>query len=71
MHLTWINADHLAGYRQQDAHEFFIATLGLLHRHCLQDSDEYPVDGIKRCPCIIDQIFSGSLQSDVVCQNCG
>lgn len=34
LHLIWTHARHLAGYEQQDAHEFFIATLDVLHRHC-------------------------------------
>uniref|UniRef100_A0A182S5K4 ubiquitinyl hydrolase 1 n=1 Tax=Anopheles maculatus TaxID=74869 RepID=A0A182S5K4_9DIPT len=34
LHLIWNHARHLAGYEQQDAHEFFIATLDVLHRHC-------------------------------------
>ena len=35
LHMTWQHAHHLAGYEQQDAHEFFIATLDLLHRHLI------------------------------------
>lgn len=34
LHLVWTHARHLAGYEQQDAHEFFIAALDVLHRHC-------------------------------------
>lgn len=34
LHLIWNHARPLAGYEQQDAHEFFIATLDVLHRHC-------------------------------------
>lgn len=34
LHLVWTNARHLAGYEQQDAHEFLIAALDVLHRHC-------------------------------------
>ncbi|KAF2345488.1 Zinc finger UBP-type, partial [Trinorchestia longiramus] len=34
LHLIWTHARHLAGYEQQDAHEFFIAALDVLHRHC-------------------------------------
>lgn len=30
----WTNARHLAGYEQQDAHEFFIAALDVLHQNC-------------------------------------
>ena len=33
LHLVWTHAKHLAGYEQQDAHEFFISTLNILHRH--------------------------------------
>lgn len=72
LHLIWTHARHLAGYEQQDAHEFFIAMLDVLHRHC---SDTMPKNSITaekkdKCPCIIDQIFTGCLQSDVVCQKC-
>lgn len=34
LHLVWTHARHLAGYEQQDAHEFLIATLDVLHQHC-------------------------------------
>lgn len=34
LHLVWTHARHLAGYEQQDAHEFFIAALDVLHRYC-------------------------------------
>uniref|UniRef100_A0A0M3IU49 ubiquitinyl hydrolase 1 n=1 Tax=Ascaris lumbricoides TaxID=6252 RepID=A0A0M3IU49_ASCLU len=33
LNLVWTHARHLAGYEQQDAHEFFIAALDVLHRH--------------------------------------
>lgn len=72
LHLIWTHARHLAGYEQQDAHEFFIATLDVLHRHCQQYSS-VPLlvkDNPHHCNCIIDQIFTGGLQSDVVCQSC-
>ncbi|KAJ8664475.1 hypothetical protein QAD02_006137 [Eretmocerus hayati] len=73
LHLIWTHARHLAGYEQQDAHEFFIATLDVLHRHCEQYSPAPPLlvkDNPHHCNCIIDQIFTGGLQSDVVCQAC-
>ena len=53
-----------AGYEQQDAHEFFIATLDLLHRHLIYKTSIQP----SQCSCIVDTIFTGKLQSDVVCQ---
>lgn len=64
LHMTWTQARHLAGYEQQDAHEFFIATLDLLHRHLIHRTNVNP----SNCDCIVDTIFTGKLQSDVVCQ---
>nr|NP_001287106.1 non-stop, isoform C [Drosophila melanogaster]NP_524140.2 non-stop, isoform B [Drosophila melanogaster]Q9VVR1.4 RecName: Full=Ubiquitin carboxyl-terminal hydrolase nonstop; AltName: Full=Deubiquitinating enzyme nonstop; AltName: Full=Ubiquitin thioesterase nonstop; AltName: Full=Ubiquitin-specific-processing protease nonstop [Drosophila melanogaster]AAF49249.2 non-stop, isoform B [Drosophila melanogaster]AHN58131.1 non-stop, isoform C [Drosophila melanogaster] len=89
LHLIWNHAKHLAGYEQQDAHEFFIATLDVLHRHCVKAKAEHESKSNSsgsgsgtnssnsssshcygQCNCIIDQIFTGMLQSDVVCQAC-
>ena len=65
----------------QDAHEFFIATLDLLHRHLIYKTGlNYCKTKAKvfndcaagivpsSCSCIVDTIFTGKLQSDVVCQ---
>lgn len=73
LYQIWTHAKHLAGYVQQDAHEFFIAILNVLHTHCLESvtpQKMISVCGSERCPCIIDQIFSGYLQSDLNCQKC-
>lgn len=115
LHLIWNHARHLAGYEQQDAHEFFMATLDTLHKHSQisakqeeerlkekekekESSKDKEKDGSgkkqknlskhkesstsnpksstsetkssNQCTCIIDQIFTGCLQSDVVCQSC-
>lgn len=72
LHLIWNHARHLAGYEQQDAHEFFIATLDVLHRHCKNainemaketaaatNSTAQPADAAAsptQCNCIIDQV---------------
>ncbi|XP_034341545.1 ubiquitin carboxyl-terminal hydrolase 51 [Arvicanthis niloticus] len=69
LHLIWIHAEHLAGYRQQDAHEFLIAILDVLHRHSRDDGIE-PEGNSNCCNCIIDHIFTGGLQSDLTCQVC-
>lgn len=69
LHLVWTNARHLAGYEQQDAHEFLIATLDVLHQHCKGSSGLSSSTSL-HCNCIIDQIFTGGLQSDVTCQSC-
>ncbi|XP_045213600.1 ubiquitin carboxyl-terminal hydrolase 22-like [Mercenaria mercenaria] len=70
LHLVWTSARHLAGYEQQDAHEFLIAALDLLHRHCIAGSNGRSSNSPHNCQCIIDQIFTGGLQSDVTCQHC-
>lgn len=80
LHLLWNQARHLSGYEQQDAHEFFIATLDLLHHHCKNSQTPGETERVRKialetnnpakCSCIIDQIFTGRLQSDVVCQAC-
>ncbi|XP_064609378.1 ubiquitin carboxyl-terminal hydrolase 22-like isoform X2 [Liolophura sinensis] len=69
LHLVWTNARHLAGYEQQDAHEFLIAALDVLHRHC-KGTNGMSTTNPHHCNCIIDQIFTGGLQSDVTCQQC-
>ncbi|EDO42651.1 predicted protein [Nematostella vectensis] len=73
LHLVWTHARHLAGYEQQDAHEFFIAALDVLHNYCKEDApDKLAVkpNNHNQCNCIIDRIFTGGLQSDVICQTC-
>uniref|UniRef100_A0A673XT08 ubiquitinyl hydrolase 1 n=1 Tax=Salmo trutta TaxID=8032 RepID=A0A673XT08_SALTR len=73
LHLVWTHARHLAGYEQQDAHEFLIAALDVLHRHCKGDTTHdngKKANNPNHCSCIIDQIFTGGLQSDVTCQVC-
>ncbi|MEQ2217488.1 hypothetical protein XENOCAPTIV_012141, partial [Xenoophorus captivus] len=42
LHLVWTHARHLAGYEQQDAHEFLIAALDVLHRHCKGETQRCP-----------------------------
>ena len=68
LHLVWTHARHLAGYEQQDAHEFFIAALDVLHHH--SGGQTPTVSGPTHCGCIVDQTFGGRLQSDVICQAC-
>ncbi len=65
LYTVWQQSRHLAGYSQQDAHEFFIALLDGLHLHCGKS-----VHAGQACDCIIHRIFTGSLQSDVTCSRC-
>lgn len=68
LHLIWNHARHLAAYEQQDAHEFFIATLNMLHNHCTNSlTDDSLKDTISssakvpsnsnECKCIINQVI--------------
>lgn len=68
LHLVWTHARHLAGYEQQDAHEFFIAALDVLHHH--SGGTTPTATNPAHCGCIVDQTFRGRLQSDVTCQVC-
>ena len=62
---TWENSMDMAGYAQQDAHEFFISVLNQVHA-----STPGSTNGLS-CSCIVHQAFSGQLQSDVKCGKCG
>ena len=78
---SWKSAEHLAGYQQQDAHEYMQFILNSLHsanggseaspREDSQnaaasaDSSDAPT-----CPCIIHKTFYGRLQSTVTCGKC-
>lgn len=61
---TWENSMDIAGYAQQDAHEFFISVLNQIHAST-PGSTNGPL-----CSCIVHQAFSGQLQSDVECGKC-
>ncbi|TDL25569.1 cysteine proteinase [Rickenella mellea] len=60
---TW-RASELAGYAQQDAHEFFIFVLNQIHASSRGSTEV-------SCNCIIHNVFAGQLQSDVRCDKCG
>ncbi|CAG0886736.1 unnamed protein product [Cyprideis torosa] len=106
LYLVWRNKQLLAAYEQQDAHEFFIAILDLIHKrfeetksavsktsmlngivtqsslklkkgilssllgsppHCSVDQSR-PLR--PKCDCVVDAIFGGFLQSDLICPSC-
>ncbi|KAL1918035.1 uncharacterized protein VTP21DRAFT_3301 [Calcarisporiella thermophila] len=64
LHTMWLSSTELAGYAQQDAHEFFISALNQIHSSSPGSSN---ID----CQCIVHKTFSGLLQSDVTCLRCG
>ncbi|GAA5864385.1 hypothetical protein JCM8547_005806 [Rhodosporidiobolus lusitaniae] len=67
LHSFWQSSVEAAGYAQQDAHEFLISTLNLLHSSSPSSTDNPALP----CPCIIHRTFSGSLRSAITCGRCG
>ncbi|KAG0313453.1 hypothetical protein BGZ99_008859 [Dissophora globulifera] len=63
LHTMWMSSSDLAGYAQQDAHEFFISALNQIHA-------KSPSAKLHQCNCVIHKTFAGVLQSDVTCLNC-
>jgi ubiquitin carboxyl-terminal hydrolase 22/27/51 len=62
LHAMWTSADHVAGYEQQDAHEFLIAALAKLYE---------AVGSLKPAsPLELQHIFTGVMRSDVTCLKC-
>ncbi|EPB89263.1 hypothetical protein HMPREF1544_03887 [Mucor circinelloides 1006PhL] len=59
----WMSLKELAGYAQQDAHEFFISALNNIHAGCEEQK-------LSHCECIIHKTFAGLLQSNVTCLRC-
>lgn len=56
LYATWKFADRMAGYEQQDAHEFLMVLLDGLLAHSEQD----------KVPAPIHEMFRGSFRSDIV-----
>ncbi|AMD18562.1 HBL340Cp [Eremothecium sinecaudum] len=65
---SWKINKSLAGYSQQDAHEFWQFLLNQLHADYvrLHGSPTKPTP----CGCILHQMFQGRLESSIVCAEC-
>lgn len=61
---SWLAGEALAGYQQQDAHEYMQFILNTLHlaNGGTTDSED--------CKCVVHQTFYGKLSSTVTCDNC-
>ncbi|KAJ3191921.1 hypothetical protein HK101_007294 [Irineochytrium annulatum] len=68
LYSVWKSTATLATYAQQDAHEFFMAVLNEVHNNCSGSTDHAGNGPV--CRCIIHNVFSGVLQSEVTCQKC-
>lgn len=64
----WKHSSNLSGYKQQDAHEFFISILDRIHD---KEQSDLNSKGIVDCHCIAHSVFSGILRSDITCTVCG
>lgn len=60
---TWKASAELAGYAQQDAHEFFISVLNQLHKNAYGSTSV-------SCNCVVHEVFGGQLQSEHTCDKC-
>jgi len=65
---SWRTGGSLAGYQQQDAHEYLQFLLNSLHSANI-DPDEKE-DKAEDCTCVIHKTFGGLLQSTVTCSKC-
>ncbi|KKY14673.1 putative ubiquitin carboxyl-terminal hydrolase 22 [Diplodia seriata] len=66
---SWSGAQALAGYQQQDAHEYMQFILNNLHVEN-DGTENNGKDGDEECSCLIHKTFSGKLQSTVTCDKC-
>jgi ubiquitin carboxyl-terminal hydrolase 22/27/51 len=61
---SWLAGEALAGYQQQDAHEYMQFMLNTLHLTNGGSTDS------EDCKCIVHQTFYGKLSSTVTCDKC-
>lgn len=63
----WKHSGSLAGYQQQDAHEFFGFIVNSLHEAEVDNPEKADASD---CSCTIHQMFSGTMRSEVTCTTC-
>ncbi|CAG8462638.1 6130_t:CDS:2 [Diversispora eburnea] len=70
LHAMWLSSTELAGYNEQDAHEFYMAAINKMH----SDSKEKTADDLNKidikCECIMHKTFGGLFQSRIKCKKC-
>ncbi|GEQ69759.1 hypothetical protein JCM33374_g3433 [Metschnikowia sp. JCM 33374] len=67
---AWYKQKSLAGFSQQDAHEFWQFLLNEFHSDFERVSAQSDIPSDK-CNCIMHSVFSGELESSVSCGTCG
>ncbi|SCU82450.1 LADA_0C05380g1_1 [Lachancea dasiensis] len=66
---AWKIDKNLAGYSQQDAHEFWQFFLNQLHSDHTRISKNSPTK-VGHCNCIAHSAFQGTLRSTIICADC-
>ncbi|KAK9471198.1 uncharacterized protein V1510DRAFT_216170 [Dipodascopsis tothii] len=66
LNTAWKTQRSLAGYSEQDAHEFLQFILDQLH----STSDVKSSAGAEYCGCLVHRAFRGQLASDIICPGC-
>ncbi|PYH46855.1 putative ubiquitin C-terminal hydrolase Ubp8 [Aspergillus saccharolyticus JOP 1030-1] len=64
---SWRSSPTLAGYQQQDAHEYYQFLVDKLHA----STEGHHENHQKGCPCFFHKTFYGKLRSSVTCDKCG
>jgi ubiquitin carboxyl-terminal hydrolase 22/27/51 len=65
---SWKGGGSLAGYQQQDAHEYLQFILNNLHSASFEEEEKEAK--AEECPCVIHQVFCGIMRSTVQCSKC-
>ncbi|THX53556.1 ubiquitin carboxyl-terminal hydrolase-like protein 22 [Aureobasidium pullulans] len=65
---SWKGGGNLAGYQQQDAHEYLQFILNSLHTTNLEEDEKE--EKAEDCNCVIHRAFCGLMRSTVVCSKC-
>lgn len=65
---SWKGGGSLAGYSQQDAHEYLQFILNSLHSANLEEDEKE--EKAEDCNCVIHRAFCGLMRSTVVCSKC-
>ncbi|CAI2161553.1 2980_t:CDS:1 [Funneliformis geosporum] len=67
----WLSSKHLAGYSEQDAHEFYLAAIDKMHGDSHETKHQGLNANIQNCGCIMHKTFGGCFQYRRKCSQCG
>ncbi|CAG8581273.1 3620_t:CDS:2, partial [Dentiscutata heterogama] len=70
LHAMWLSSKELAGYAEQDAHEFYLAAINKMHSDSKESILEPLSSSGQKCECIMHKTFGGVFQSRIKCKVC-